>query len=100
MVEWVGPLIGAVGVLFNRIDRREDKLQQRTDLLKPLLELYHRVSEWERFAKVTNSKLAAWFHARTQEERSTAASQVLYASSLQYVRAVDGGSWIGVDVDV
>ena len=99
MVEWVGVLIGAVGVLFGRIERREDRLQQRTDLLKPLLELYHRVSEWERFAKATNSKLTAWFHARTPEERSTAASQVLFACSVQYVRVVDGGRWIYGDVD-
>jgi hypothetical protein len=100
MVEWVGALIAAIGVLFDRIDRREDRLQQRTDLLAPLLELYHLVSEWERFAKVTNSKLAAWFHARTQEERSTAASQLSYASVAQEIRAGDSGRVIRVDVDV
>jgi hypothetical protein len=99
MVEWVGVLIAGIGVLFNRIERREDRLQQRTDLLKPLLELYHRVSEWERFAKATNSKLATWFHARTQEESSTAASQFLHAIGDQQIEAVASGRAMGVDVD-
>jgi hypothetical protein len=99
MVAWVGVLIGAIGVLFDRIERREDRLQQRTDLLKPLLELYHRVSEWERFAKATNSKLSAWFHARTPEESSATASQVLFAAHAQHSRAVDSGWWLEVDVD-
>jgi hypothetical protein len=99
MVEWVGVLIAGIVVLFNRIERREDRLQQRTDLLKPLLELYHRVSEWERFAKATNSKLATWFHARTQEESSTAASQFLHAIGDQQIEAVASGRAMGVDVD-
>jgi hypothetical protein len=99
MVEWVGVLIAGIGVLFNRIERREDRLQQRTGLLKPLLELYHRVSEWERFAKATNSKLATWFHARTQEESSTAASQFLHAIGDQQIEAVASGRAMGVDVD-
>jgi hypothetical protein len=97
--EWVGALIAAIGVLFDRIDRREDRLQQRTDLLKPLLELYHLVSEWERFAKTTNSKLAAWFHAGTDEERSAAAREVVYAMAPQRIHAVDSGRTIGLNVD-
>jgi hypothetical protein len=85
MVEWVGTLIAGIGVLFARIERREDRLQQRTDLLTPLLELYHLVREWERFAKVTNSKLAAWVHATTPEQRSTAARSAAEATGTQKV---------------
>jgi hypothetical protein len=71
-------------------------LQQRTDLLEPLLELYHLVSEWERFAEATNSKLAAWAHARTPEERSDAVIELVSASHLQMPRAYDAAWRIGM----
>jgi hypothetical protein len=81
--EWVASFLSAVGILLQRIDRREDRLEQRTDLLEPLLELYHRVGKWIAFAEVTNDALRKYRRAATRDERFQAAQEALGAAIAQ-----------------
>lgn len=98
--EWVATLISAVGVLFDRIEHQEDKLEQQVDLIEPLLELYRLVGEWERFAEVTNVKLAQLAHASTPDELYKAAQEAIHASGPQTARVYDVAFVAGVDTDL
>lgn len=99
MVEWVGVVVTAIGILLERISAKEKKLEQRIDVKDALMDLLHLVRAWERLAERTNQLLLEWISKEKTEDELSYREQLREASMGQGLLAADVASHMGLSED-